>query len=243
MDDATRHAADRLATSRMVPLDEAIQCELAEIAQDLISRGFFNSSMQVTNTMSAGERNLIERAELITNTIKEVCTSRNLRHTPTLADDLKTLFDDIYEKQLASVQGRVEKAVPEQNQKLCPITQVQPDINRYIEELALFAETLKHQKSGNNFIRELIGITIVFLLILGSFALAANTLEWWMVPVSLAAALMAFIVIVAVALRRSGDISEPGFAKIILAIIEKLPRIPWPSGAESDTPDEPQNGA
>jgi hypothetical protein len=243
MDDATRDAADRLATSRIVPLDQTLQRELAEIAQDLISRGCYNSSTQVTNTKSAGERNLVERAELISNTIKEVCASHNIRSAPTLVDDLKNLFDEIYEKQRAAVQRHVEKVVPEQNQNMCPINQVKPDVNRYVEELGLFAETLKHQKSETNFIRELIGITIVFLLILGGFALAANTLEWWMIPVSLAAALMAFIVIVAVALRRSGDVSEPGFAKIILAIIEKLPRIPWSSAPDSDTPDDSQNGA
>jgi hypothetical protein len=132
----------------MVPLNHALQREIAEIAQNLIDRGFYNSSIQVTNTKSAGERNLVERAELISSTIKEVCTSHNVTYAPTLADDLQSLFGDIYQTQQAAVQRNVEKAVPPQNQEICPIDQVQPDVRRYMLELGLFAESLAHQKSG-----------------------------------------------------------------------------------------------
>ena len=150
MDDATRDAAHRLATSRIVPLDQALQRELGEIAQDLIDRGLYNSSVQVTNTKSAGERNLVERAELITNTIKEVCSSHNIRSAPTLADDLKSLFDDIYQQQRAAVQRHVEKAVPEQNQEMC-LAAVQQDVSalKYVklqtEDMCLAAV----QQDGN----------------------------------------------------------------------------------------------
>jgi len=150
MDDATRDAACRLATSRVVSLDQTLQLEISEGFQDLINRGLYSSSVPVDHGKSAGERNLVERAELISNTIKEVCTSCNTRYTPTLADDLKDLFTDIYEKQQTAVQAYVEEVVPEQSQRMCPINRVQPDINRYLEELRLFAESLKHQKSAQD---------------------------------------------------------------------------------------------
>ncbi|WP_436717406.1 TIR domain-containing protein [Roseiconus lacunae] len=154
MDNATRDAISRLAKSRVAPLDQTLQREISKSNQDLIGRGFYNSSIQVTSTKAAGERNLVERAEMISNTIKEACKSFSTRYTPALGDDLKNLFTDIFQEQQAAVQAHVEKAVPEQNKGMCPINQVQPDINQYVDSLALFAESLKHQEPEIHLLEE-----------------------------------------------------------------------------------------
>jgi hypothetical protein len=240
---STRDRVVHLAESRMVPLDRALVNGMSSKTQEVMDRGFYNSSIQVVGAKGVAEDNLTQRAELITNTIREVCESQCVRYSAGLADELKRLFDEIYQKQIESVRKRFDKAVPESNKRLCPITQFGPDVSRYTEELALFADGLKHRKGKSGFWRELVRVTIIFLAILIPMILAAKAIEWWMVPVPIVTTVLAFIVVVAVALRRSGDITEGSFAKIILATIDKLPHLSSSSHSSSETPDEPQDGA
>lgn len=60
MDDATRDAARRLATSRIASLDQTLRHEISKSDQDLMNRGFYNSGIRVTHTKAAGERNLVK---------------------------------------------------------------------------------------------------------------------------------------------------------------------------------------
>lgn len=241
MDDSIRETAKRLAKSRIVPLDSELQGEIGSMTQDLIDRGLYNSSLLPSNAKGMGAQSLVKRAEIIADSIKEVCTAQSLGPAEDLADDLMRLFDDIYQEQQSSVQARVEKVAQGHIHKMVRIGRIQPDIEQYRIGLNLFADTLKHQKTESNFTRELITLTAVFLTILVGLVITANTVEWWMFPASLSMTLMAFIVIVAATLRRSGDLSERGFAKLILEIIKKVPPISSSSGVESGSPDESQD--
>lgn len=233
--DGIAAAAAQLASSRMSPFNEALRHDVSNIAQDLMTRGLYHSSIQVTSTKAAGERSLVARAESIANTIKEVCESHNVPSSAGLATDLAALFERIYEPEVRHVSDEVEWNVPDRNKRFVPVGPLEPDVDRYRDELALFSATVKHRKTGKSFVRELFGITVVFLLVLCAMALAAQTLNLSMLVIASVIALLAFIVIVAVVLRRSDDISEDGFAKIVLAAIERIPRIPT-SGRQKDLP-------
>ncbi|MCI0665832.1 MAG: hypothetical protein L0220_32645 [Acidobacteria bacterium] len=138
----TRQSIVRLASSRIVALEKSLKSEVGSVAADWAARGMPISSGRVVDIKAAGDRNLIKRAELITNAIIEVCESRSMGRRPNLGLDLQTLFDEIYGEQLTSVRDYIEGAVPEDAKKLCPIGEIRPEIQMHREELLMSAERL-----------------------------------------------------------------------------------------------------
>jgi hypothetical protein len=115
---------------------------VGNITADLTDHGLSQSTKRVTHTKAAAERNLAQRAELIRNAIIEVCESQRIGLAPTLGADLQGVFDEIYEAQLPGVRDYVERTVPADAKRHCPIGELRPEINMYREELAIFAERL-----------------------------------------------------------------------------------------------------
>jgi hypothetical protein len=142
IDNVTHEVIGRLASSRIVGLEKSLKTEVGNITADLADRGFAQSTLRVTSTKSAAERNLALRAELIADTIKEVCESRNIERARNLGADLQGLFDEIYQLHVSSVCDFIERTVPSEVKKLCPIGEICPEINMYRDDLALFAERL-----------------------------------------------------------------------------------------------------
>ncbi len=142
IDNVTRESIGRLALSRIVALDKSLKTEVGNITVDLADRGFPISSMRVVSTKAAGERNLIQRAELIKDAIVEVCESRSIGRAPNLDAVLQGLFDEIYQAQVTTVCHCVEHSVPDEAKKLCPIGEIRPEISMHRDEVALFANRL-----------------------------------------------------------------------------------------------------
>lgn len=124
--------------------DTSLQRDLAKIAQDLISRGFFNSSMQVVDSKVACDRNLEKRCRFLVDSIKSVCDAHATKYSEPLADDLEKLFSEICSANLATVTGMFDKAVPEQNKRLCRIRSVGPNTKKYLLDIGLYVDQLKH---------------------------------------------------------------------------------------------------
>jgi len=229
----TAERATSLAGSRMDALDKTLVRDLGTVAQDLMHRGLYNSSIQVTEAKGAAERNLDQRAQVIAQSIAEVCTAHATRYLPSLPSDLRALFQEVYTKQLAEVRRKFEQSVPEQNKKLCPIRDFGPNVERHVQGLMLFAEGLKNQgrHGDNRFVHEIGAVAGVFVLILAASVLAARSVQWWMLPVCFLIAVSAFVIVTAVVLRRSGDISEHSFSRIVLAALDKVSQIRKPSSA------------
>lgn len=143
VDESTRERAVSLAHARIVPLEKSLTLELGGKSQELIDRGLYNSSIQVTDTLAIAERNLEERAELVAKTITEVCEAHAVGHSGNLAADLQQLFREIYDRHVSSVRARWERAVPEANRRLCRIKRFGPDVGRYEQEIALYADGLR----------------------------------------------------------------------------------------------------
>jgi hypothetical protein len=152
IDDTIRGSTRRLASSRIVDLERSLKTEFGNIAAELADRGMQRSTQRVTNTKSAAEHNLVQRAELIKNAIIEVCNSRNIGRSPNLGTALQSLFDEIYQPQVISVSAYVETSISDEAKKLCPIGELRPEIGMYRDDLALFAERLPPKDYWNNIV-------------------------------------------------------------------------------------------
>lgn len=138
----TRERARGLAESRTTPLSEALTKELGCIAQDLITRGLFTSTMLVSRSKVAAEASLAKRADVIASTIQEVCERHDVRQTTGLVDELTAIFDEVFNGQVETVEREFSNAIPDAVTKLCPDTKLHVDVRRFVESLALFAEGL-----------------------------------------------------------------------------------------------------
>jgi len=220
----TINRINELVESRIPQYDTSFVQDAAKSDQNLISRGFYNSTVQISKTQVAAEKNLQSRAETIKASIQEVCEAHKVRYTTSLPAELCKVFNQLFQPQWEKVNARYHSRIPVENRRLCQIRDLSLDTSRCEQELKLFAESLAHSSSKRLiwFLIELVSLVAVFAIILSLIVYLCKNLEFWMIPLSLIGSILLFVLVVVIVLRRSDTISEQCFRIIVTKVLERL---------------------
>jgi hypothetical protein len=126
----------------MPQFDVALKKDIAKITQDLITRGLYNSTVQIGDTRAAAETNLDDRAKAIKASIQEVCQAHGVSYESSLPSELGQIFIQFFKSQLIIVNARYNSNIPVENRRLCPIADLNPNVSSHEQEIQLFAESL-----------------------------------------------------------------------------------------------------
>lgn len=133
---------NELVSSRMPQFDVALKKDIGKITQDLITRGLYNTTVQISDTRAATETNIDNRAKAIKASIQEVCKAHGVRYEPSLPSELGQIFKQLFKSQLIIVNARYNSNIPVENRRLCPIADLNPNVSSHEQEIQLFAESL-----------------------------------------------------------------------------------------------------
>lgn len=133
---------NELVSSRMPQFDVALKKDIGKITQDLITRGLYNTTVQIGDNRAAAETNLDNRAKAIKASIQEVCKAHGVRYEPSLHSELGQIFKQLFKSQLIIVNARYNSNIPVENRRLCPIADLNPNVYSHEQEIQLFAESL-----------------------------------------------------------------------------------------------------
>ncbi len=225
--DAIATSVRELCSARVAPLKKPLRDEIGRRTQDLISRGLYHSSLQVTAAIGEGERSLVARARIIADTLKEASSAFGLRHSSELGEELVRLFDVIYESELRQVTDEVARSIPDQNRKLVPTWTLAPAIDCFRKEIAIYGESRVSQTASPMFFRSMFRIVAAYVVLVLTGIIGAYFVNAISLILVVAPAAIVLIVAVASALRQTDSISEEGFVKIVLALTAKIPLISW----------------
>jgi len=126
----------------MPQFDVDLKKDIGKITQELITRGLYNSTVQIGDTRAAAETNLDNRAKAIKASIQEVCKAHGVSYESSLPSELGQIFKQLFKSQLIIVNARYNSNIPVENRKLCPIADLNPNVSSYEQEIQLFAESL-----------------------------------------------------------------------------------------------------
>ena len=130
--------------------DRLLSGELSKVAQALIDRGLYNSTIQITESQGACDRSLHARCQRTVEAIRRVLSTHRIGFSDVLADELQSLFQDLYDTALAEVSQAFRRAVPEQNKILCATKYEGVSVDKYRVEIELLADALRHDNANPN---------------------------------------------------------------------------------------------
>jgi len=135
-----------LVAAEWLDLDDSLQQDLAKVMQGLINRGLSGSTLQISESKQACNRNLATRCEVVVDSMRRILNVQAFQPSETLAPSLHELFHELYAAGFAIVERAFHDAIPEQNRasfgKHMSIRYEGIRLDKYLVEVTLIADRL-----------------------------------------------------------------------------------------------------